>query len=487
MAGIKKDIHNLTEYLQDYIAGKEPNRPVMGTPAADKLASEISILIESSGRMTASSMNLMETASSLSTFDVGLAHISNGLKDFSVEMADLSESNLAVVEETNATMNQVNNNIEQTTQTLSDLADESHYLEDKNNESNKLLKEVGVLKENLYQDTNELKEKMAQLVELVKGIENIVESVGSIAGQTNLLALNASIEAARAGEHGKGFAVVAEEVRQLADSTKYELTNMKEFVAKIYEASEQGKNSMNRAVESVDQMSGKIDQVGQTVGENIGMLNKVISSVNEINDSMQAIRSATAEVNSAMEQCSNDAEHLTDLTHVIRQSADESVTYASGIAEIDDRLSDVTTELYKSVEDGMVMISNDEFKDIIEKAKTAHTKWIETAEQMVNDMKVRPLQLNSHKCAFGHYYYAVPIKNPIIADEWGKIEKLHADFHAKGQFVISAICSGNEGKAREYMAEIKTSSVELIRILDDISKAVEQLTEEGKSIFTGQK
>ncbi len=484
MAGIKKDVQNLTEYLQNYIAGKKPERPAMGTAAVNKLADEIDILLGSSGRMTVSSMNLMETASALSTFDVGLAHISNGLKNFSVEMADLSESNLAVVEETNATMNQVNNNIQQTTQTLSKLADESHYLEEKNNESSDLIDDVSVLKENLYQDTNELKEKMSQLVELVKGIEDIVESVGNIAGQTNLLALNASIEAARAGEHGKGFAVVAEEVRQLADSTKYELTNMKEFVGKIYEASAHGKESMKRAVESVDQMSGKIDQVGKTVGENIEMLNGVIRSVNDINDNMQLIHTATVEVNAAMEQCSSDAEHLTDLTHIIKQSADDSVIYASGIAEIDDRISDVTTELYKGVDDGIVMISNEEFNDIIEKAKMAHVKWIEVAEQMVNDMKVRPLQLNSHKCAFGHYYYAIPIKNPIIAAKWSKIEKIHADFHGKGQFVISSILSGNEKKAREHMEEIKASSVELKKILDDVSNAVIQLTKEGKSIFS---
>ena len=51
MGGIKKDVQNLTEYLQDYIAGREPEKPVMSTPAVNKLASEIAILIESSGRM----------------------------------------------------------------------------------------------------------------------------------------------------------------------------------------------------------------------------------------------------------------------------------------------------------------------------------------------------------------------------------------------------------------------------------------------------
>lgn len=484
MTGLKKDVINLTEYVHAYIEGMEPEKLVMETPQAVKLAEEIDILLKNNGRMSSSSMNLMETASSLSAFDVGLAHISNTLKNFSSEMADLSESNLAVVEETNATMNQVNDNIEQTTMTLSELADESHYLEEKNNESNHLLSEVDVIKENLYEDTNELKEKMSQLVDLVKGIEGIVESVGSIAGQTNLLALNASIEAARAGEHGKGFAVVAEEVRQLADSTKHELASMKEFVEKIYEASEHGKDSMERAVTSVGQMSGKIDQVGKTVGENIGMLNKVISSVNEINGSMQAIRTATVEVNAAMEQCSSDAEHLTSLTYIIKQSADDSVEYAGGIADIDDKISDVTTEMYKGLDDGIVMISNEEFINIIEKAKTAHIKWMETVEQMVNEMKVRPVQLNSHKCAFGHYYYAVPIKNPVIASEWSKIDKLHADFHGKGKFVITAIQNGNKEKAKEYMEEIKTASVELIGILNNVSNAVSQLTNEGKSIFT---
>ena len=46
MAGIKKDIQHLTEYLQDYMAGKEPERPVMGTFEASKLAEVIEILLE---------------------------------------------------------------------------------------------------------------------------------------------------------------------------------------------------------------------------------------------------------------------------------------------------------------------------------------------------------------------------------------------------------------------------------------------------------
>lgn len=483
MISVKKDMHLLTKYVEENLAGNMPEKPMLSSGSARELAGKIDILLANSGRMSVASKNLVETASSLSSFDVGLAHISNELKEFSVELADLSESNLAIVEETNATMSQVNENIVKTTQTLGELAEESQYLENKNNESNKLLHEVAILKEGLDQDTNELKEKMEQLVELVKGIEDIVESVGAIAGKTNLLALNASIEAARAGEHGKGFAVVADEVRQLADSTKSELASMKEFVGKIYDASEHGNESMERAVSSVDQMSSKIDQVGATVGENIGMLEKVMNSVHEINGSMQAIRSATSEVNAAMEQCSNDAEHLTGMTQIIKQSANDSVTYARGIAEIDDQISLVSNEMYKGLDEGIAMISNEDFKTIIQKAKAAHMNWIETAEKMVTEMKIKPLQLNSKKCGFGHFYYTIPVKNPGIVSEWEKIEKLHSDFHGKGQFIISAIQNQNQENAQKYLEEIKDLSKELIRILDSVSDIVEQLTGEGKCVF----
>lgn len=69
-----------------------------------------------------------------------------------------------------------------------------------------------------------------------KNIQEMSNSITSIADSTNLLALNASIEAARAGEAGRGFAVVAEEIRKLSSSTTELVSGIDESVKKLYES-----------------------------------------------------------------------------------------------------------------------------------------------------------------------------------------------------------------------------------------------------------
>lgn len=74
---------------------------------------------------------------------------------------------------------------------------------------------------NLILQTGESVKTAIHRSKAVDEIKILAESITQIANQTNLLALNAAIEAARAGESGKGFSVVAEEIKKLADASKY--------------------------------------------------------------------------------------------------------------------------------------------------------------------------------------------------------------------------------------------------------------------------
>lgn len=440
-------------------------------------------LVENEKRMSEAAKQILDIVTSISSFDVEMSFISKELLRFSKELATLSESNLAIVEETTASMNEVNATIEHTAETLDELSKESATLATQNDESKALLDEVSTLKENVIEDTHEMNEKISELVNLADEVEKIVVSVQNIANQTNLLALNAAIEAARAGEHGKGFAVVADEVRKLADDTKQNLSGMQKFVSEIHAAAEGGKESMEHTLTSTSQMGSKIDAVSQTVGNNISMLNGVIDSVNDIHKSMTDIKLAANDINHAMEISSENAEALTKMTQLLHHDADESVTFAKHIATIDDRLTVVSSALYEGLQQGDNATTNQEICEVIDKAKAAHTNWMSKLLKMVETMTPSPLQTNSDKCEFGHFYAALPITHSAIASEWKQIAPLHKELHTSGEQAIAAILAGSKNDAEKYLAKADAASNQIMNLLTSIKQKIEDLSRRNLKVF----
>jgi methyl-accepting chemotaxis protein len=85
-------------------------------------------------------------------------------------------------------------------------------------------------------------------------VNEVVDTITTIAKQTNLLALNATIEAARAGEAGKGFAVVAGEVKDLANSTSEATDDIARRIGAM-------QNQVQQAVEAIETISAVIGEI----------------------------------------------------------------------------------------------------------------------------------------------------------------------------------------------------------------------------------
>ena len=202
-------------------------------------------------------LKLINESAALSNFDVNISFISTELNKFANDLAHSSESNMAVVEQTTASMNEVSHAINNHTSILEDLSIKSHSLMDGNRDTLRLLEEINQIKAIVLKNSEIMSQKIGLLEEISTKMDHIVAGVGSIAEQTNLLALNASIEAARAGEHGKGFSVVAEEIRKLASDTKIKLEDMQIFTGNIRNATKEGMESVNNTISSMSDMSSK--------------------------------------------------------------------------------------------------------------------------------------------------------------------------------------------------------------------------------------
>lgn len=150
--------------------------------------------------------------------------------------------------------------------------------------------------------------KVNQLGREAKQIDGFTSTINEISEQTNLLALNATIEAARAGEAGKGFAVVAGEIKELARQTAMATQDIKNKIDTI----------LGSSGDTMDEMAGILKKFGD--------MNDV---VNEIASAIEEQSATTKEI------------------------ADNTATVASGISDVNTRISEfdtLTTDIANQME-----------------------------------------------------------------------------------------------------------------------------------------
>lgn len=446
-------------------------------------ADRVMKLLENEERMSKASKEALDLTSSLSNFCLEIRYFSDESMAAVKQMEDISSSNLSVIQETTATVNVVKSTIETAATDFEDLTKESKILSQRNEESREMLTSVAELKENVVLSSNDMNEKIEQLISLTQEIDNMVQSVQSIANQTNLLALNAAIEAARAGEAGRGFAVVSEEIRTLSNSTKQNLEGMKTFMKRIFEAADEGKKSVSNAIRSTNEMGEMIDTVSDTIVDNITGLKKVTSHIEGLTEEIESIKDSAVEINNAMETSAKDAENLTAAAQTVYDGTEKTLKIVQGINTLDDGFDKMMRGMFVGLLSGEHAMTNEELAEMVVKAKVAHTGWLGKLKKMVDTMEIIPLQTDSNKCAFGHFYGVLNIKHPLIASDWKSIDRLHRDFHETGDKAIAAISRKDAGTAMKVYTEAEGMSGRMLKLLDVIEGKIVSCTKQGIKIF----
>lgn len=149
-------------------------------------------------------------------------------------------------------------------------------------------------------------------------MDDIVETIDSLAFQTNLLALNAAVEAARAGESGRGFAVVAGEVRSLA-------LRSSSAAAEIRSLIQLSRQQVRNSVEQIRSAGAQLDGI-------VGGIHDIAGSIDRIGASSAAQTAALGDLRASTDQLDEITRHNAALAGQVTEQAEQLHKRAGSLA-----------------------------------------------------------------------------------------------------------------------------------------------------------
>ncbi|QSQ19984.1 methyl-accepting chemotaxis protein [Pyxidicoccus parkwayensis] len=175
-----------------------------------------------------------------------------------------------------------------------------------------------------------IQQRLARLAESTTQIGDITETVKDLADQSHLLAVNAAIEAARSGEQGKGFAVVAREIRGLADqsiqSTRRIRGILQEISQGIRDAALMGEQGVRTIGTGLDQMraSGEsLRELSRISQENSTAARQIAAAVTQQNAGFSQIFTAIGDLSQIMDATLRRLESTQEATAALSHVSQE--------------------------------------------------------------------------------------------------------------------------------------------------------------------
>ena len=394
----------------------------------------------------------------ISSLDLTMQHQTDKIIEIASKVTKATETIFG------AAAGHANNQHEELTNTIIKVSEETDEVYQKIESGQNELTSIRELSEQTISVSRQMQKDMDDLINIINHISSVISGIDSISMQTNLLALNASVEAARAGEAGKGFAVVANEIRALAEDTQKLTRDMSSFVDNMKNASKQSVNSSTNTIESLSAMADKINNVWELNNDS----QRYISNVNE---SVSSIAAVSEEISSSMTEMENQ---LRDCTEFMRQVGHDLYQAAEPVVDIEKILDTSVKQMGTMTKDAFFHLENAEFGEYMQSAISSHHTWLGNLQKMVKTREVIPLQLDSSKCGFGHFYYAITPDIPNVLPIWEGLGNKHRKFHTYGMAVINALNNGDYAESERVYWEAENYSRELIADMEKIL----QLTKE---------
>jgi methyl-accepting chemotaxis protein len=288
-----------------------------------KIVNEV---ISNSNNLKMSSINLVTTASDLSTAFKQMTEQSSNVTHTSKDMSDqISNISLKIddmnnyISEIFKSVNAMSINTDTVASAIEQMSASMHEIGQNASKGNELTQKAVEMSYNIG-DTMTLLSKAA------KDIGSVVEVIKRLSYKTNLIAINASIEATSAGKAGMGFAVVSKAIQSFAEQSNEAAENIAVHIDNVQQIVSKTIHEISDTSTIIREIHSSSEHIALLVKEQISVADTIVSSVLSVNTEAKTMKQSI--------------DHLSNTSSTISKNTSSIAKGAEGVTENIEHLSE---------------------------------------------------------------------------------------------------------------------------------------------------
>ncbi|MCR4944402.1 MAG: methyl-accepting chemotaxis protein [Clostridium sp.] len=265
--------------------------------------------------------------------------ISNGISTAMQDIATGTLNQAEKLEDTAATMDALALSINNVVKNVSNVIDISNKTKVIGDNSLSIVNKLSAKTKNTNDIMDEISNNINILTSSISKVQEVIELIEGINEQTNLLSLNAGIEAARAGESGRGFAVVAEEVKKLAEESKASTDSVREVIEDIYEKADSAIKLIDGSRKAFMEQKETVEYTNTSFEDVIDATDNIIAQINNIESLMKDISKQKDNTLSSTNTIKVITENSSANTEEVLAATEEQTANAESLEQRSDNLN----------------------------------------------------------------------------------------------------------------------------------------------------